>query len=105
MCAVGVGGSGDESSGFHAAFSFDGIEPDDLHDIAIPVLIPHDKADFNNNGPFSTDYIGHSWSYPDASYAEKKAIWEDHLEYVQSFFYFLSHDPGVPPGLRQEVNE
>ncbi|MEO8737525.1 MAG: FAD-dependent oxidoreductase, partial [Edaphobacter sp.] len=63
------------------------------------------KADFNNNGPFSTDYIGHSWNYPDASYAQKQAIWDDHLNYTQSFFYFLAHDPSVPASLHKEVNE
>lgn len=76
-----------------------------LHDVTNPVLIPNSKADFNNNGPFSTDYIGHSWDYPDASYARKKAIWEDHLNYTQSFFYFLSQDPRVPASLRREVND
>src|SRR5882757_14199 len=77
----------------------------DLHDVTNPVSIPHDKADFNNNGPVSTDYIGHSWTYPDGSYAEKQAIWEDHLNYTQSFFYFLSHDRSVPSTLQKEVNE
>ncbi len=76
-----------------------------LHDVTNPVLIPNDKADFNNNGPFSTDYIGHSWNYPDGSYAEKQRIWNDNLNYIQSFFYFLSHDPSVPPSLQHEVNE
>jgi hypothetical protein len=76
-----------------------------FHDVTNPIPIPHDKADFNNNGPVSTDYIGHSWNYPDGSYAEKQAIWDDHLNYTQSFFYFLSHDPSVPPSLQKEVNE
>jgi hypothetical protein len=76
-----------------------------LHDVVILVPIPNDKADFNNNGPFSTDYIDHSWNYPDASYAEKQRIWNDHLNYIQSFFYFLSHDPSVPPGLQKEIKE
>jgi hypothetical protein len=75
-----------------------------LHDITNPVMIPNEKADFNNNGPISTDYIGHSWLYPDATYAEKKLIWEDTLNYTQSFFYFLSQDPSVPSSLREEVN-
>lgn len=75
-----------------------------LTDLTNPVPIPNHKADFNNNGPVSTDYIGHSWNYPDASYAEKKAIWEDHLNYTQSFFYFLSTDPSVPSSLREETN-
>jgi len=76
-----------------------------LGDVTNPVRIPNRKADFNNNGPVSTDYIGHSWSFPDASYADKKAIWNDHLNYVQSFFYFLSTDPSVPPSLQKEANE
>jgi hypothetical protein len=76
-----------------------------LHDLTNPVLIPNNKADFNNNGPFSTDYIGHSWNYPDSSYGTKQAIWDDHLLYTQSFFYFLAEDPSVPPSLRQEFHD
>jgi FAD dependent oxidoreductase len=74
-------------------------------DIANPVMIPNHKADFNNNGPVSTDYIGHSWSYPEATYAAKAALWQDHLLYTQSFIYFISTDPKVPASLRAEVNE
>ena len=76
-----------------------------LKDFFNPVLIPNDKADFNNNGPISTDYIGHSWKYPEASYAEKAEIWKAHLLYTQSFIYFLSQDPVVPQSLRDEVNQ
>ena len=75
-----------------------------LHDITNPVLIPNEKADFNNNGPVSTDYIGHSWLYPTASYTQRQTIWDDTLNYTQSFFYFLSQDPSVPASLRDEVN-
>ena len=76
-----------------------------LHDIFIPVLIPNRKADFNNNGPFSTDYIGHSWDYPEASYARKAAVWKEHLLYTQSLLYFVAHDASVPASLRAEVNQ
>jgi hypothetical protein len=75
-----------------------------LHDVMNPVAIPAHKADFNNNGPFSTDYIGKSWTYPDATYAERKQIWGDHLLYTQSFLWFLSQDPQVPTSLREEIN-
>ena len=74
-------------------------------DVTNPVMIPNHKADFNNNGPFSTDYIGHSWKYPEASYQQKAAIWQDHLLYTQSFFYFLSQDPQAPASLREQVNQ
>ena len=76
-----------------------------LHDLFIPIAIPNHKADFNNNGPISTDYIGHSWRYPEASYAEKAAIWREHLLYTESLMYFLSHDASVPATLRAEMNE
>jgi hypothetical protein len=76
-----------------------------FHDVTNPVPIPNHKADFNNNGPVSTDYIGHSWAFPEASYAEKQAIWDDHMLYTQSFFYFLATDPSVPASLQQEVHQ
>jgi FAD dependent oxidoreductase len=76
-----------------------------FRDITNPVMIPNRKADFNNNGPVSTDYIGHSWTYPEATYAAKAALWQDHLLYTQSFFYFIANDPKVPATLRAEVNQ
>ena len=66
--------------------------------------IPNGKADINNNGAFSTDYIGGSWDYPQASYARRAQIWREHKDYIQGFFYFLANDPQVPEGLRQEAN-
>ena len=69
-----------------------------------PVMIPNQKADFNNNGPVSTDFIGRSWKYPEASYALKAKIWQDHLLYTKSFFYFISSDPAVPSSLRDDIN-
>jgi hypothetical protein len=79
--------------------------PATLHDIFNIVLIPSHKADFNNNGPFSTDYIGHSWDYPEASYADKAAIWREHLLYTQSLLYFVTHDSSVPASLRAEASQ
>ena len=76
-----------------------------VQDLFLPVLIRNHKADFNNNGPISTDYIGHSWKYPEASYAEKAAIWRAHLLYTESLMYFLSHEASVPATLRAELNE
>lgn len=66
--------------------------------------IPNHKADFNNNGPFSTDYLGASWDYPTGSYARQAEIWQDHVNYTKGFFYFLAHDPRVPKPLQNEVN-
>lgn len=66
--------------------------------------IQNDKIDINNFGAFSTDYIGGNWGYPDGTYAERKAIWDDHYEYTAGFFYFLAHDERVPQSLRDEMN-
>ncbi|HTZ59442.1 MAG TPA: FAD-dependent oxidoreductase [Acidobacteriaceae bacterium] len=79
--------------------------PPGFRDLTNPVMIPDHKADFNNNGPVSTDYIGHSWKYPEGSYAEKAELWKEHLLYTESFFYFLSQDASVPESLRAEVNQ
>lgn len=75
-----------------------------LGDFFYPVRIPNGKADFNNNGPISTDYIGHSAAYPDASYADQERIRADHLRYTQSLLYFLTHDPVVPTTLTNELS-
>ncbi|MGE5647427.1 MAG: FAD-dependent oxidoreductase [Acidobacteriota bacterium] len=66
--------------------------------------IPNRKADINNLGAFSTDYIGKNWDYPDASYKRRAEIWQDHIAYTQGFFWFLGHDARVPESLRREVN-
>lgn len=67
--------------------------------------IPNRKADFNNNGPYSTDFIGHSWEYPNGSYARRAEILREHEEYTKGFFWFLTHDPRVPATLRKEAGE
>jgi hypothetical protein len=67
--------------------------------------VRNDKTDINNNGPFSTDHIGASWDYPDADYATRRRIRQDHVDYVQGFFYFLAHDPQVPAALQHDVNQ
>ena len=68
-----------------------------------PFRLPKGKTDTNNNGPISTDFIGGSWNYPDATYDEQDRIWEEHERYVKGFFYFLANDPGIPDALRNEA--
>jgi hypothetical protein len=66
--------------------------------------LPNGKTDVNNNGAFSTDYLGGSWNYPNATYREREAIWQAHKDYVAGFLYFLANDPQVPESLRAEMN-
>jgi hypothetical protein len=76
-----------------------------LNEVTLVARIPNGKADFNNRGPFSTDYIGKNYSYPEGSYAERERLWQEHIDYVQGFYYFLAHDSRVPKELQNEVNE
>lgn len=72
--------------------------------VCAPRAVPNGKTDVNNNGAVSTDHIGASWAYPEADYEERARIWQDHVDYVQGFFYFLAHDPSVPKALQEEAN-
>jgi len=67
--------------------------------------LPHFKADFNNRGPFSTDYIGASYRYPDGAYAERARIWREHVLYTKGLLYFLATDPRLPASVRDAMNE
>jgi hypothetical protein len=58
--------------------------------------IPNRKTDTNNHGPFSTDYIGMNYEYPEASYMERKKILKAHEDYQKGLMYYLSNDAHVP---------
>jgi len=75
-----------------------------LDDVFLIGPLQDDKADFNNMGAFSTDYIGANWDYPAASYKRKDEIIEELYKYDAGFLYFLAHDPRVPKTLQQEMN-
>jgi hypothetical protein len=67
-----------------------------LGDVMIVSPLPNHKTDINNKGPISTDVIGMSWEYVEANWTRKMEIWNEHIEYTKSFFYFLANDPSVP---------
>ena len=79
--------------------------PPRMDEILLPRDIANHKWDFNNRGPFSTDYIGGSWDYPDGSVKRRREIWHDHVNYIKGLFYFLTQDPRVPKPLQDELNE
>ncbi len=65
--------------------------------------IPNAKTDTNNHGPFSTDNIGRNWDYPEASYARRREIIQEHVNYQQGWLYFIANDPRVPEDVRTEM--
>jgi hypothetical protein len=76
-----------------------------MNEVGLIRIIPNGKADFNNRGGFSTDYIGRNYTYPEGSYAERARLWQEHIDYQQGFYYFLANDPRVPPALQVEARE
>ncbi len=64
--------------------------------------IPNGKTDTNNHGPFSTDNIGRNWDYPEANYARRREIFDEHVNYQQGWLYFIANDPRVPADVRTE---
>jgi hypothetical protein len=58
------------------------------------------KTDSNNNGAFSTDFIGANYAYPTASYAGRDSIAADHRAYQQGLMWFLANDPRLPASIR-----
>jgi hypothetical protein len=67
-----------------------------------PLWMPNRKTDTNNNGAFSTDYIGGNYEYPDADYATRAKIVADHRSYQQGLLWTLANHPRVPKKVRAE---
>jgi hypothetical protein len=69
-----------------------------------PIWMPNQKTDINNNGGFSTDFIGMNYDYPEADFARREQIAKAHEHYIKGFLWFLATSPRVPPNLRAEMN-
>ena len=67
--------------------------------------VPNRKTDTNNHGPFSSDFIGGSYDYPEASYAQRKEIMKAHENYQKGLLYFLSNDPRVTEAVRGKMQQ
>ncbi len=67
--------------------------------------IPNRKTDTNNHGPFSTDNIGMSYDYPDASYERRRQIIREHEQYQKGWLYFIANDPRVPKDVQEEFRK
>lgn len=63
------------------------------------------KADVNNNNAFSTDNIGRNWDYPDADYATRERIIEEHENYQRGLMWTLFSNPRVPENVRQKLSK
>lgn len=68
-----------------------------------PIWLPNQKTDINNNGGFSTDFIGANWTYPEADYVNRERIAREHEEYTRGFLTFMATSPRVPENIRREM--
>ena len=70
-----------------------------------PIWMPNLKTDINNNGGFSTDYIGMNYDYPEANYKTREKIAKQHENYIRGFLVFMATSPRVPEYLRTEMQK
>lgn len=66
--------------------------------------MPNRKTDSNNKGPFSSDYIGHNYDYPEGDYETRSKIVVEHEVYQKGLLWTLGNHPRVPSDIRQYFN-
>ena len=66
-------------------------------------IIPNRKTDTNNHGPFSMDFIGMNYDYPEATYERRKEILKEHEDYQKGLLYFVQNDSRVPKEIHDEM--
>jgi hypothetical protein len=59
------------------------------------------KTDTNNHGPFSSDFIGRNYLWPEADYATRERIFQEHVTYQKGLYWFMANDPAIPANLRE----
>jgi hypothetical protein len=74
-----------------------------INDYFMWILMPGRKTDINNRGGFSTDMIGASHSWSEASFEQRRKIFKEHLNYTKGLLYFFKTDKRVPDTLRNFV--
>jgi hypothetical protein len=87
------------------AFEQELERPVAINDVMKADIVQNGKSDTNNNGAFSTDYIGGSYEYPEGTYAARAKIRQAHVDYIQGFLYFLGTDTRIPKTLSAEMKE
>src|SRR5438105_320200 len=74
-----------------------------LHEFWNPIWMPNGKTDINNNGAFSTDFIGANYAYPESAFKTREKIWSEHEDYIRGFLTFIATSPRVPEPMRAEM--
>ncbi len=67
--------------------------------------MPNRKTDSNNKGPFSSDYIGRNFDYPEGDYATRNDIIKEHENYQKGLLWTLANHPRIPEEIRNEFSK
>jgi len=67
------------------------------------IRMPNGKTDTNNNFAVSTDFIGMSWTWPEASHGERTRLLEFHKQWQQGLHWTLANHPRSPREVRDRV--
>jgi ribulose 1,5-bisphosphate synthetase/thiazole synthase len=64
-------------------------------------ILPNGKADLNNNGGISLDYIAGNYNYIESDYKTRDKILQQHKDYEEGFLWTLQNDPRIPINIRK----
>ncbi|WP_395749089.1 FAD-dependent oxidoreductase [Prosthecobacter sp.] len=80
-------------------------KPVKLKDIVDPYRRRNGKFELNNkqSAIYSLGHFGGQFDWPDASYAERARIYQDHMEYTLGLLHFLATDESVPATVQNEM--
>ena len=68
-------------------------------------VLPNRKTDTNNRKGFSSDFIGQSHSWAEASYEERERIFAAHRKYQMGLFWTMANHPRTPKAIRDVVSQ
>jgi FAD dependent oxidoreductase len=72
-----------------------------VRDVLMFHMVTENKACINRDGPFSTNFIGENYDWPEGDPEKRAEIYNRHKDYTLGLLYFLWNDPRVPNNLRQ----
>lgn len=67
--------------------------------------MPNKKTDSNNKGPFSSDYIGRNYLYPEGDYQLREQIIKEHEDYQKGLLWTLANHPRVTDSIKMEFGK
>lgn len=68
-------------------------------------MMPNHKTDSNNKGPFSTDYIGMNFLYPEGDEKTRLSIIRKHTDYQKGLMWTLANHERIPEEIRNKFSK